>query len=92
LLLGAAAISRQWGIFLIPPVVLLAGWRMWREQKFWPAFRTLAHRGVFCAISGSWYYLHLHRTYGSMTRVQPHAGEPSNRPLASTLAFPVAAR
>src|SRR5688572_20223038 len=37
LMLGGAAISRQWGIFLIPPVILLAAWRMRRDGKFWPA-------------------------------------------------------
>jgi 4-amino-4-deoxy-L-arabinose transferase-like glycosyltransferase len=88
LLLGAAAISRQWGIFLIPPVALLAGWRMWRDGKFWPAFRTLAIAGVFCAISGSWYYLHLHRIYGSMTAFN-RTREAIDRPISFYVAFPV---
>jgi 4-amino-4-deoxy-L-arabinose transferase-like glycosyltransferase len=89
LLLGAAAISRQWGIFLIPPVVLLGAWRMRRDGKFWPAFRTLAIAGLFCAISGSWYYLHLHRTYGSMTAFN-RSKETIDRPLGFYIGFPVA--
>ena len=89
LLLGAAAISRQWGIFLIPPVVLLAAWRMWRDGKFGPAFHTLAIAGLCCAISGSWYYLHLHRTYGSMTAFN-RTREAIDRPVSFYIAFPVA--
>ena len=88
LLLGGAAISRQWGIFLIPPVVLLAAWRMRRDRKFWPAFRTLAIAGFFCAISGSWYYLHLHHKYGSVTAF--NRGEESiDRPVGFYVGFPV---
>lgn len=88
LLLGAAALSRQWGIFLIPPVMLLAAWRMRRDRAFWPAFRTLAVAGVFCAVSGSWYYLYLHHTYGSMTAFN-RAPERVDRPASFWVAFPV---
>jgi hypothetical protein len=88
LLLGAAALSRQWGVFLIPPVVLLALWRMRADQKFWPAFRTLAIAGVVCAASGSWYYLYLHHTYGSMTAFN-RSRETIDRPVTFYIAFPV---
>ena len=88
LLLGAAALSRQWGVFLIPPVVLLAAWRMWRDKKFWPAFRTLAIAGLVCAASGSWYYLYLHHTYGSMTAFN-RSRETLDRHASFYIAFPV---
>lgn len=88
LLLGASAISRQWGIFLIPPVVLLAAWRMCRDRRMWPAFRTLAIAGVFCALSGSWYYLHLQRTYGSVTAFN-RTRENIDRPAGFYLGFPL---
>ena len=88
LLLGMAALSRQWGIFLIPPVVLLAAWRMRADRNIWPAFRTLAIAGVVCAASGSWYYLYLHHTYGSMTAFN-RPPEKIDRPLSFYVAFPV---
>jgi 4-amino-4-deoxy-L-arabinose transferase-like glycosyltransferase len=88
LMLGGAAISRQWGIFLIPPVILLAAWRMRRDRKFWPAFRTLAIAGVVCAISGSWYYLLLHHRYGSVTAFN-RAPETIDRPVGFYVGFPV---
>ncbi len=88
LMLGSAAIARQWGIFLIPPVVLLAAWRMRRDRKFWPAFRTLAIAGVVCAMSGSWYYLLLHHRYGSVTAFN-RAREEINRPVGFYVGFPV---
>jgi 4-amino-4-deoxy-L-arabinose transferase-like glycosyltransferase len=87
LLLGGAAISRQWGIFLIPPVCLLALWRMRRDGRFWPAFRTLAITGVVCAASGSWYYLHLHHKFGSVTAFNRDA-EQVDRPAGFYVGFP----
>ena len=88
LLLGCAAISRQWGIFLIPPVILLAVWRMRRDGRIWPAFRTLAIAGVVCAASGSWYYLYLHHQYGSMTAFN-RTKELHDRPAGFYVGFPV---
>jgi 4-amino-4-deoxy-L-arabinose transferase-like glycosyltransferase len=80
LAMGGAILSRQWGFFLVPPIVLLAFWRMWRQRHDHPAVaaaaRSLSVALAVMFVSGGWYYVHLYRAYGTITAF--------NRPQAAT--------
>lgn len=62
--LGLAALSRQWGILLFPAVGALALHQMLvRRQIAW--LRQLAVVAVVCAVVGGWFYGVLDYRYGS---------------------------
>ncbi|HEX8990372.1 MAG TPA: glycosyltransferase family 2 protein [Anaerolineales bacterium] len=64
--LGLAVLARQWGFFLLPPVLIFALWCASRADLF----RSVA---AVCAIVlltllvGGWFYLHILDQYGTLT-------------------------
>lgn len=88
LVIGAAILARQWGFFLVPAVVLLAFWRAVRDRAAmaW-VVRTLAIAAVVSILTGGWYYLHLQRTYGSITAFNREPVAASSRPATFYVGF-----
>ncbi|TDI12092.1 MAG: hypothetical protein E2P04_06485 [Acidobacteria bacterium] len=68
LALGLAVLSRQWGIFLVPAVVMLAGMVMIRDQRArWRHARALAVALAVSLVTAGWFFVHLDARYGSLT-------------------------
>lgn len=67
LLLGGAVLSRQWAFFALPVLGFIGLWRFVADRE--NRTRTLACGAallVCAAVSGGWFFAHLHQTYGSM--------------------------
>lgn len=80
LLLGGAVLSRQWAFFALPVLGLIGLWRLVGDPE--NRLKTLACGAALlacAAVSGGWYYAHLHHTYGSMRAFNrpPAEEEPS---------------
>jgi 4-amino-4-deoxy-L-arabinose transferase-like glycosyltransferase len=80
LCMGLSALSRQWGLLLVPPVLLLLGY-------FWirlPTCRSsiagvVGLSLVVASLVSGWFYIHLWSSYSSFT--------PFNRPPAAKFSF-----
>lgn len=72
--MGMAALSRQWGIFLFPAIVLFAGWQWlrYREER-WAVIRSLTVALVITGVVSGWYYTSLWDRYGSITAFNQEA-------------------
>lgn len=92
LLMAAAVLSRQWGFFLIPPVVLIAARRAWRDPAAAPRVAAVLGAAVIVLLlAGGWFYLHLHRTYGTLRAFNRPPFAVERRPVAFYLKLPVSA-
>lgn len=68
LALGLAVLSRQWGIFMVPAVVLLAGIVMIQDKRArWRHARALAVALAVGLVTAGWFFVHLDARYGSIT-------------------------
>ena len=80
LCLGLSVLSRQWGVLLLPPVLLLLGycWIRLRPLRV-PIARVLGLSLVIATVVGGWFYFYLRFNQGSFT--------PFNRPPAAKFSF-----
>ena len=80
LCLGLSVLSRQWGVLLLPSVLLLLGY-CWIRLRPWRASiaRVLGLSLVLATAVGGWFYFHLRFNQGSFT--------PFNRPPAAKFSF-----
>jgi hypothetical protein len=61
-------LARQWGIFLVPAVVGLAGIVAFRDAPMrWHHVRSLALALGVAVLTAGWFYVHLDSRYGSAT-------------------------
>ena len=66
--LGLAAISRQWGLFLVPAVTLFIGTAALAMKARRRVFvRSLAVAGAITVVVGSWWYAGLYWRFGTVT-------------------------
>jgi hypothetical protein len=81
--LGLLALSRQWGVLLFPALAIFAGLFALKIRRMAPVWVVLASFGVAFIVSG-WFYLHLHRQYGSFTTFnrQPAPFSLANQPAS----------
>ena len=74
--MGCAALSRQWGLLLIPAVLLFGLWQMILYPGFRKQILKALSMGIMVSfmISG-WFYLHLKYRYGSFTTFNGKAAD-----------------
>jgi hypothetical protein len=66
--MGLCALSRQWGIFLFPSVLLLLAFQWVRlPHRRWAITKTAGICLMLTAVIGGWFYLSLRMRYGSGT-------------------------
>jgi len=66
--LGAAILARQWGFFLIPPILVFALWISRKKHQPLGKPTAIALGGLLLAgIIGGWFYALLYQTYGTVT-------------------------
>lgn len=66
--MGGMLLSRQWGILLLPAIILFVGILFLKAPKKRALiFKALVGSLVICLLTGSWFYLGLHMQYSSIT-------------------------
>ena len=66
--LGLLVLSRQWGFFLFPALILFVGILALKQRmNRIRLLRALLVSLVIAALVGGWFYLHLFRSYGTFT-------------------------
>jgi 4-amino-4-deoxy-L-arabinose transferase-like glycosyltransferase len=83
--LGLLVLSRQWGFFIFPAILLLLVWILFAERRL---FRLRAAQALLmiaiAAVVGGWYYIHLLLDYGTLTAFNiPSPRDPTPQELAS---------
>jgi len=64
--LGLLILSRQWGIFLLPALVVITGLVLIKDHSIgWRLTKIFALSGLVAFLVGGWFYLHLYFDYGS---------------------------
>ncbi len=66
--LGCLVLSRQWGFFIFPAIILTVVWVFIQDvSKGWLLIRQFALVAIFSVLVGGWFYIHLYQQYGTFS-------------------------
>lgn len=81
--IGCLALSRQWGFFLLPAILVLTLFVFYKDRaRGWGICRVIFPAFLIAFITGGWFYLYNLWAYGTLTpfNVSPQAFSFSNQP------------